>query len=172
MSEQYYSVGRLVAAFGLKGELVMRHSLNGDLNTLEVIFLENRRDGFLPYFIEGIRPKGNEEAYLKLEGIQNPEQARLLTQKEVWLREADFTRLASSSSPVSLLGFHLVDGETDLGEVVEVIEQPLQVLCKLIIQGKEVLIPLHKETMGRLDEAGKRLYVNLPEGLLDVYLGG
>ena len=170
MAEQYYSVGRFVATFGLKGELVLRHSLSGDLTTLEVIFLENRKDGFLPYFIEGVRQKGQGEAFLQLEGVRNPEQARLLAQKEVWLREADFTRLAAASSPVSLLGFHLIDGDVDLGEVVEVIEQPLQVLCKLIIRGKEVLIPLHKETMGHLDTERKRLYVTLPEGLLDIYL--
>jgi 16S rRNA processing protein RimM len=173
MSEQYFSVGKFVAAFGLKGELILSHSLGKGrgLRTLEVLFLENRKDGFLPYFIEEIRAKGAAEAYLKLEGVDTPEQARLLNQKEVWLREADFTRLATKAAPVSLLGYHLIDGEEDLGEVVEVIEQPMQVLCKLIIRDREVLIPLHKETMGRLDKENKRLYVTLPEGLLDIYLG-
>lgn len=173
MGEQYYSIGRFVSAFGLKGELVLSHSLGKGrgLRTLEVIFLENRKDGFLPYFVEEIRAKGEAEAYLKLEGVDTPEQARLLNQKEVWLREADFTRLAAKTAPVSLLGYHLIDGDEDLGEVVEVIEQPMQVLCKLIIREREVLIPLHKETMGRLDNEHKRLYVTLPDGLLDIYLG-
>ncbi|TDW99313.1 ribosome maturation factor RimM [Dinghuibacter silviterrae] len=171
MADQYFSIGRFVAAFGLKGELILRHSLGKGLRTLEVVFLENRKDGFLPYFVEEIRVKGTGEVYMKLEGVDTPEQARLLNQKEVWLREADFSRMAARSAPVSLLGFHLIDGETDLGEVVEVIEQPMQVLCKLFIRGKEVLIPLHKGTMGKLDKDHKRLYVTLPEGLLDVYLG-
>lgn len=173
MAEQYFSIGRFVAAFGLRGELILKHSLGKaqELRTLKVIFLENRKDGFLPYFLEEVRLKGEAEAYLKLEGVDSPEQARLLNQKEVWLREADFTRLAAASAPVSLLGYHLIDGEEDLGEVAEVIEQPLQVLCKLIIRGREVLIPLHKETMSHVDHEHKRLYVTLPDGLLDVYLG-
>lgn len=174
MAEQYFNIGKFVAAFGLKGELVLAHSLGKGqgLRTLKVIFIENRKDGFLPYFVEEIRLKGTEEAYVKLEDVDTPEAARKLNQKEVWLRESDFSRMAAKSAPVSLLGYHLIDGEEDLGEVVEVIEQPLQVLCKLIIRGKEVLIPLHKETMGKLDKEGKRLYVNLPDGLLDIYLGG
>jgi len=174
MGEQYFSVGRLVGVFGLKGELVMRHSLGQDegLRGLKVIFLENRKDGFLPYFLEEIRLKGDSEAYLKLEGVDSPEQARLLQQKDVWLQEEDFGRLAAKSAPVSLLGFHLISGEEDLGAIVEVIEQPMQVLCKLFIRGKEVLIPLHKETMGQLDTAHKKLHVTLPEGLLDIYLDG
>ena len=131
---QYFSVGKLVATFGLKGELVLHHSLgrSSGLRSLEVIFLENRKDSFLPYFLKEVRIKSAEEAYLSLEGIDTKELARPLTQKEVWLQEADFTRLAGKSAPISLLGFHMISDGEDLGEVVEVIEQPLQVLCKLI----------------------------------------
>lgn len=170
---QYFSIGKIVSAFGLKGEVVLQHSLGkgSGLKTLEVVFLENRKDAFLPYFIREIRVKGSDEAYLKLEGVDTKEQARLLNQKEIWLQEADFTRLAAKSTPLSLLGYHLFDGDEDLGEVMEVIEQPMQVLCKLIIQGKEVLIPLHSETLESVDDEHKRVRVTLPEGLLDIYLG-
>lgn len=170
---QYFSIGKLVATFGLKGELVLSHSLGKStgLRSLEVIFLENRKDSFLPYFVREARIKNSEEAYLSLEGIDTKEQARPLTQKEVWLQEADFTRLAGKSRPISLLGFRMINEGEDLGEVVEVIEQPLQVLCKIILQGKEVLIPLHEGTLERIDQANKQVYVILPDGLLDVYLG-
>jgi 16S rRNA processing protein RimM len=152
---------------------VLSHSLgkSSGLRTLEVLFLENQKGSFLPYFLREVRVKNHEEVYLSLEGIDTKEQARPLTQKEVWLQEADFTRLAGKSRPISLLGYHLINEGEDLGEVVEVIEQPLQVLCKVIIQGKEVLIPLHEGTLDKVDEANKQVYVNLPDGLLDVYLG-
>jgi 16S rRNA processing protein RimM len=169
---QYFSIGKLVATFGLKGELILSHSLgkSSGFRSLEVIFLENPKDSFLPYFLREVRVKNSEEVYLSLEGIDTKEQARPLAQKEVWLQEADFTRLAGKSRPISLLGFHMINEGEDLGEVVEVIEQPLQVLCKVILQGKEVLIPLHEGTLEKVDQANKRVYVILPDGLLDVYL--
>jgi 16S rRNA processing protein RimM len=170
---QYFSIGKLVATFGLKGELVLSHSLgkSSGFQSLDVIFLENQKDSFLPYFVRAARVRNAEEVYLSLEGIDTKELARPLTQKEVWLQEADFTRLAGKSRPISLLGFHMISGNENLGEVVEVIEQPLQVLCKIIMQGKEVLIPLHEGTLDRVDQANKQVYVTLPDGLLDVYLG-
>lgn len=172
MSEQYFSVGHIVAAFGVKGELILRHSLGGSrgLSGVSVIFLQDRENSFFPYFVEEVRAKGHEEAYLKLEGIDTREKARLLIRKEVWFRGEDFTKAAGKTAPISYLGFHLFEGESDLGEVIEVIEQPMQVLCKLVMQGKEVLIPIHKETLERVDKEHKRLYVRLPEGLLDIYL--
>jgi 16S rRNA processing protein RimM len=173
MSDQYFSVGQLVAAFGVKGELILQHSLGDSkgLKGLGVIFLQDRASSFFPYFVEQVRIKSSDEAYLTLEGIDTREKARLLIQKEVWFREDDFKKAAGKTAPISFLGFHLIDGEEDLGEVVEVIEQPMQVLCKVIIRGKEALIPLHEETLERVDQERKRLYVTLPDGLLDIYIG-
>ncbi len=61
--------------------------------------------------------------------------------------------------------------EKDLGEILEVIEQPQQILCRLEISEKEVLIPINEQTLEKIDHAGKKLLLNLPEGLLEVYLG-
>jgi 16S rRNA processing protein RimM len=169
---QYFSVGKLAATFGLKGELILKHSLGNSpaLERLDVIFLENGPDRFMPYFLEEVRIKGADEAYLKVEGVDSKEQARLLAFREVWLQEADFSRLAAMKAPISLLGFRLISGDEDLGEIVEVIQQPMQVLCMVILQGKEVLIPLHSETLQHVDNDLKQVHVQLPDGLLDVYL--
>ncbi len=174
MSQQYFHIGKIVASFGLKGELILEHSLgkSSGFKTLEVIFVENRKDSFLPYFVEEAKAKGPSEVYLKLEGVDTKEAARSLNQKEIWLQEEDFTRLASKSTPISMLGYTLFNGTEELGEIEEVIEQPMQVLAKLTIQNKEVLIPLHAETLKKVDKKNKTVYVELPEGLLDIYLGG
>jgi 16S rRNA processing protein RimM len=80
--------------------------------------------------------------------------------------------MATKATPISMLGYTLFNGTEELGEIEEVIEQPMQVLAKLTIQNKEVLIPLHSETLKKVDKKHKRVYVELPEGLLDIYLGG
>jgi 16S rRNA processing protein RimM len=167
----YNSIGKLVATFGLHGELVLKHNLGKKtaLKGLETIFIEEKKNEMLPYFIETSKIKSPEEVYLKLEGIATREAAQKLAQREVWLAEADFQKFASKSAPISLLGYHMVDQGNDLGEILEVIEHPHQVLCRIDLNGKEALIPVHEETLQKLDKKKKQVHVILPDGLLDIY---
>ena len=58
---------------------------------------------------------------------------------------------------------------TDLGEILEVIEQPHQVLCRIHLEGKEALIPVHQETLQKIDKKNRQVLVDLPDGLLDIF---
>ena len=168
----YRNIGKLVSTFGVKGEIILQHHLGKktSLKNLETVFIEDKKDEMLPYFIEHANAKTDKEIYIKLEGISTKESAQKLLQKELWLTEEDFLKHAGKSSPISFVGFHLIDNGNDLGEIAEVIEQPHQVLCKIYIDGKEALIPIHEETLEKIDKKKKQLYVTLPEGLLDIYL--
>jgi 16S rRNA processing protein RimM len=42
----------------------------------------------------------------------------------------------------------------------------------LLIDDKEVLIPIHEKSLEKLDKSNKKLYVSLPDGLLDIYKDG
>ncbi|KAA9039154.1 16S rRNA processing protein RimM [Ginsengibacter hankyongi] len=167
----YFKIGRLAATFGLEGQLILEHSLGKktSLKGLEHIFIEETNDSFLPYFIAAAKIKNDKEIYIKLEGISSKEDARKLIKREVWLIESDFKKFSASAAPISLLGFMVVNEDSELGEVVEVIEQPHQVLCKIMLNGKEALIPLHEDSLEKIDKKNRKLYLNLPEGLLDIY---
>lgn len=168
---EYFKIGRLAASYGLNGELVLQHSLGKktSLKGLEAIYIEEQQDNFLPYFIEKTSIKSDSETYIKLEGIDSMEVARKLTPKEVWMEEVDFKKFAAKAAPISLLGFSMIDGETDIGEIIEVIEQPHQVLCTIIYKGKEALIPVHEASLVKINQKNKKIFVNLPEGLLEIY---
>jgi 16S rRNA processing protein RimM len=106
---------------------------------------------------------------MKLEGFNTKESARRLNQKEVWLLKADFDKHAAKSSPISLLGYMMINEGAEIGEVIEVIEQPMQVLCKIMYLGNEALIPIHEESLDKIDKKKKQVHVTLPDGLLDIY---
>jgi 16S rRNA processing protein RimM len=169
--KDYFSIGKIVASHGLTGEVVLQHALGKktDLKGLQTIFIEERTGSFLPYFVESTSMKNAEEVYIKLEGFNTKESARRINQKEVWLLKADFDKFAAKSSPISLLGYMMVNEGEEIGEVVEVIEQPLQVLCMIIYKGNEALIPIHEESLKKIDSKKKQVHVVLPEGLLDIY---
>jgi 16S rRNA processing protein RimM len=169
---EYFKIGKLVSTFGLKGELILKHSLGKKtgLKGLQALFIEERKESFIPWFIQEARIRNEEEVYLLLEGVDTPEKARRLTQKEVWLPEGDFKKFAAKSSPINLLGYTVIEGGKELGKILEVIEQPHQLLCRIDLNGKEALIPLHAETMLRVDQKKQQVTVELPPGLLEIYL--
>jgi 16S rRNA processing protein RimM len=169
---EYYNIGKLAGAHGLQGELLLVHELGKktSLKGLQAIFVEEKKGSFIPWFIESAKIKSEEEVYIKLEGINSREAAIKLAQKKVWLPEADYKKFASKSSPAGLLGYTIIDAGKPLGEILEIIEQPHQLLCRLEIKGKEVLIPLHEESLQKVNHSKKEVLVELPEGLLEVYL--
>ncbi len=169
---EYFKIGKLVAVHGLKGEMVLKHSLGkkSSLKGLQAVFTEDRNNTFLPWFPESTKIKSHDEIFLKLETIDTREAARPMLNKELWVPEADLKKYAAKAAPLSLLGYTIVSGKDPLGEILEVIEQPHQVLCRLEMKGKEVLIPLHEESLQKIDHKKKLITVELPDGLLDVYL--
>lgn len=169
--KNYHSIGKLVASYGLKGEIILQHGLGKktSLKGLEVIFIEQKKDELLPYFIEATRIKSESEIYIKLEGIDTKERTFPLLQRQAWLPDTDFEKYAGKTSPISLVGFHIIDNGNDLGEILEVIEMPHQVLGRIVINQKDALIPLHEETLQKIDRKKKQVIVQLPDGLLDVF---
>ena len=168
---QYFKIGKLAATFGVEGQLVLEHNLGKktSLKGLENIFIEDTIDSFLPYFMESSKIKNEKEVYIKLESVSTKESAKLLIKKEVWLSETDFKKFSANAAPISLLGFMVVNENEELGEVCEVIEQPHQILCKIMLNGKEALIPIHEDSLDKVDKKNRKLFVNLPDGLLDIY---
>ena len=60
-------------------------------------------------------------------------------------------------------------GSENLGEIREVIEQPHQVLCRIDLNGKEALLPVNESTLVKVDQPARLVYLDLPDGLLDLY---
>lgn len=167
----YFKIGKFAASHGLKGDLVLQHSIGKktSFKGLESVFIEEKNESFLPYFIESTKIKSPNEVFMKLEGIDDKETARKLTPLDVWLVEKDFKKFAAISAPISWLGFSIINDKVDIGEIIEVIEQPHQVLCTIMVNGKEALIPIHEESLEKVDSKNRRVYVNLPAGLLEIY---
>jgi 16S rRNA processing protein RimM len=169
----YFSIGKLVAVFGLQGEFILKHSLGKktSLQGVEALFLEERKNSFIPYFIQKTSVKDHEHLFVKLEGIESKEDARRLVQIPVYLAEADFKQQAASSAPLSMLGFTVHDKQHGvLGSIEEVLEMPMQVLVKVTFREKEVLLPLNEQSLVKVDKKQQIVHVDLPEGLLDIYL--
>lgn len=168
----YFNIGKIAATFGLQGELILVHKIGRveALDKVKALFIEEKKNSFLPYFIESVRAKNREELYIKLEGISTKESASKLLTKQVYLDENRFREQVREGSLIYYLGFEVEDSHAGkLGSIAEIVEMPNQVLLKIYEGEHELLIPLNENTLRRIDRKTATLYVNLPEGLLDVY---
>lgn len=170
--DQLIKIGHLAAAHGVEGLLVLQHNLGrkSDLAGVDAFFVETQEGRFLPYFLSEVKARNASESLVRVEGITTREKALALLKKGVWLETKVARKLAASNAPIALLGYTVLDHGRPLGPVLEVIEQPAQLLLRLEIEGREVLAPLHEGTLEGIDHRKQVVRLLLPEGLLDIYL--
>ena len=79
----YIHIGKIVATFGVKGEVIVQHGLEKKTNFKEVeaLFVEETKDNYLPYFIQSAKAKDSSESYVLLEGIASKEAAHRFIKK-------------------------------------------------------------------------------------------
>ena len=77
--------------------------------------------------------------------------------------------MAGKQSAIAMLGYNIINEGENIGAVTEVIEQPHQILLTINYKGNEAYIPLHDESLEKIDHKKKEIHVILPEGLLELY---
>ena len=167
-----FRIGSVLKTKGLKGEMQLYVDFDGleDVD-FDAIFIEIAGK-LAPFFVESIKYGNGNQAYLYLEDVDTVEKAAPLVKKDIYLPnklkpvkgEEEFTLF-------DLEGFTVIDeNEGQLGVITEINEYPQQLVATVTYKGCEVLFPLNEEIITGIDVVKEILSVDLPEGLLDIYL--
>ncbi len=170
--DKCFYVGKIVKTHGLKGEVTLRID-NEQFDEIEELnyFLLDLNDILIPYFIENITYHSN-KSFILFQDLKTLEAASQLVGTAVYLPlellpEKDGNDFYSHE----VVDFLVIDEEKgELGKVQEIIEYPTQSLIQIVINGKEVLIPIHDDIIQNVDREGKRIFIKAPNGLIDMYL--
>lgn len=165
---QFIPIGKTGRPHGLKGELKVNveDTYEDDFLEAESVIIELSGQP-VPYFVEYIR--GGGALILKIEEVDTREQAQLLSDRPLLLREADVQTVAPGPAHpyLQLAGYRLHDATAgDLGTIEEVVELPQQMMAVIHLGAAERMIPLHEDFVVRIDDKGLTVYVELPDGLL------
>ncbi len=174
--DDYYQLGSIVKPHGLRGMMVAFLDVD-DLETYRkvksvLLALPTAPDKLVPYPVERIQPQTEDRVLLKLKGIDTIEAAEPLRNAILYRALAELPELAEDQFYFhDVIGFTVVDEQLgELGVVEAFYEMTQQDLMAMRYKGVEVLIPVVDELISHADEDEKKLYVTLPDGLLDVYL--
>ncbi|MFD2863452.1 ribosome maturation factor RimM [Mucilaginibacter antarcticus] len=170
--EDCFRIGSILKTKGLKGEMQLYVDFD-NLQDIEFDALFIEIGGKLaPFFVESVKHSHNGHAFLYLEDVDTIDKAAPLVKKNVYLPnklkpvkgEEEFTLF-------DLVGFTAVDqDEGELGEITDVQEYPKQIIATVNFKGQEVLFPLNEDIIVGIDVVKEILTVDLPEGLLDIYM--
>lgn len=169
--DKYFRIGTFLKTKGLKGELQLYVDYDGlDAIKYNALFVDIVGK-LVPYFVSSVKYQGN-NAYFFLEDVDTVEKASRLVKKDVYLpdklqpkkKKEEFTLM-------DLKGFIAIDEkEGQLGEILEIQELPQQFIASVQYKNREVLFPLNESTIKGIDLDGGEVYIDLPDGLLDIYL--
>ncbi|MDD4991954.1 MAG: ribosome maturation factor RimM [Paludibacter sp.] len=163
-------IGQITKPHGISGE--MSFSFTTDIfDREEVPYFIFELEGILvPFFLTEYRFKSNTTALLKLEGVENDEQARNFAGLTVYLPKSYLEKVEDTEIELDYFaGFSLVDSEKGLLGVISEVDQTTDnVLFVIPIKDDELLIPAGEEYIEEIDHDKKIIYVKLPEGLLDL----
>ncbi|MBA3829576.1 MAG: 16S rRNA processing protein RimM [Taibaiella sp.] len=166
-------IGRIVATHGLQGSLILTHKA-GNSKWLQVgqpLFIELHKESFIPFFVAQHRATSEDEYILQVEDVDTVEAARKLIAKNVYVNE-DVLSAFVTDSPLLWIGFNMVDKTVGaLGTIDDVYQAGVQWLARVIYKEKEVLVPLVPQIILDVNMRNRFVRVDLPEGLLEVYLG-
>jgi 16S rRNA processing protein RimM len=171
--DQCFQIGRVAKVHGLRGEVnvVLDVDYPEDYEGLEHLFLE-QKGRLVPFFLEHFVLQPGGKALVKFEDLNSLDQVESLVGLEIFLPLSELPQLEDDQYYFhELIGFEVIDENLGLIGPVEIIyDLETQDLLGVTHQGKEVLIPIQDGIILKVDKAAKKVYCQLPEGLLDIYL--
>lgn len=173
--DQCYLLGYIVKTHGTKGQVVFHLDVDqpSDYDEMDSVFLEMKGE-LLPYFIDSINLQKASRAIVQLEEIDTMEKGQALVGTALYMPLDTLDELGDGQFYYhEIQGFEIVDKTMGvIGMVGEVYSVATQNLISFDYQGNEALIPIVDNIVTSADREKKQVFVDLPEGLLEVYLSG
>jgi len=168
-------VGYTRKPFGVKGALKLKiePEFVEDVLKADVLFIEIS-GGLVPYFVESF--KVTADLIVKFEDLDIREKAAELVSRSIYLHPRHILAPEDKEMPVETISPHLkylhyqINDLTlgAIGQIDRIEEYPQQDMAFVAYEGREVMIPLHEDFVVEEDIEGKKLVVDLPEGLLSL----
>jgi 16S rRNA processing protein RimM len=171
MNNEYYTIGYVQRTVGLKGEFAIRLDVDEPKRYMgiDALFLQDETEN-IPLFLTSSRVNGT-EMVVKPEGVDSQEEARRCVGKTVCLPMAALPDIGEKRFYFhEIKGFEVIDERCGAIGIVEgVIERMMQPVLQVLDGRIEILLPLPEGAVQKVDRVDRKLYVQSPEGLIELY---
>lgn len=157
-------IARIIKSNGIEGEVQAELFIPSDeIEKEEPVYIVF--DGLpVPFFIENSTQRGSRKALLRLTDIESLEDADELAGKYIYTLAQP---VEDDDAGETLEGWIVYDTEGKKAGVVtgflDIPENPCLIVDH---EGDEVYIPFHENLIAEYDEAGERIVIDIPSGLI------
>jgi 16S rRNA processing protein RimM len=162
-------IGRVRTAHGLRGEVAVEPVTDVVERFMGLRrVLVKRGDEIGEVGVASVRSKGG-SVLLRLEGTDTRDEAERLAGAELGVRRQDVWPLAEGTYYVfDLVGSRVIgDGDREIGRIDDVLRFPANDVFVVETSKGEVLIPVTKNVIKRIDAANKLVVIEELDGLLE-----
>lgn len=163
-------IGKIAAAHGLSGEVILTHEMPDTkwLKIGEPLHIEVRKGSLIPFFVEKFREKNTSELIVALDDTSDADAARALIGRPVFIQNEKLSQ-TNTTSPLRFIGYKVVDVQLGaLGVIDDVYKAGPQWLAQIDTGEKKVLFPVIDAFIRDTNDRNRFLRVALPDGLVDL----
>jgi len=162
-------IGEIIKTHGYKGELVIKLFEDFEkLKKTELLFFEIEGN-IVPFFFEfNPKPYKRSGILAKFENIDSEKQVEEILHSTVYTTSDNIIHTEKDQTE-SLEGYSVFNHNEFIGIAGNFLDIPSNpILIVLTDSKKEVLIPLSKEFLEKIDHKGKKVFFSLPDGLINI----
>ena len=171
--EDCFYLGKIVRKHSFKGEVVIKldtdePELYQEMESVYVDFGNN----LVPFFIEKSSLHKGNQLRVRFEDMNSEADADAILKSDIYLPLTLLPKLSGDQFYFhEIIGFKVVDRNFgEVGIIVKINETAAQPLFEIDREGTVILIPMVDEFIKKVDRENKKIEVQTPEGLIELYV--
>ena len=171
--EDCFYLGKIAKKFSYKGEVLAYLDTDEPelYENMESVFVEIDKH-LVPFFIESSKLHKNDFLRIRFEDVTSEEDADKIMGCELYLPLTALPKLEGNRFYFhEIIGFTAHDERLgDIGNITGINDNSAQPLFEIKKGDIEILIPMIDDFIIKVDRENKKILLNTPEGLVDLYL--
>lgn len=171
-------IGQFVKPHGIKGEILAELYQPIEFDAIKFVIVSI--DGiFVPFFVDAFRMRSSQSVLLMIDGISSELDAKTLANKKIYIKKDQFPSndLIDEDDEgrvyiSEFVGYELLSGNERIGEIIDIDDATENILFIVSPLNKNInsniFVPIVDELIDTIDTDNKRIFMNLPEGLIDL----
>lgn len=171
--EECFYLGKIVTKYSFKGEVVIKLDTDEPelYKNMESVYVEFGTN-LVPFFIEKSSLHKGNQLRVQFEDVYSEEEADSILKCGIYLPLDLLPKLTGDKFYFhEVIGFTVVDANFgDVGQIVHINDKAAQPLFEIDREGKEIFIPMIDDFIKKVDRENKKIQVETPKGLIELYL--
>ncbi|WP_291128412.1 ribosome maturation factor RimM [Flavobacterium sp. UBA7682] len=171
--EDCFYLGKIAKKFSFKGEVLIYLDTDEPelYENMESVFVEFNKN-LVPFFIENSSLHKNDFLRVQFEDVDSEAEADTLLGCEIYLPLSMLPKLDGNKFYFhEVIGFEIEDKRLGIFGVIQSInDTTAQPLFEVLNGEVEMLIPMIDHFLVEIDRKNKKVVMDLPEGLVEMYL--